>query len=184
MNPLVIVDLETSGLDPGEHEIIEIGAILVDRTTLLSLGTLELKVLPTKPVSPDAARVNGYTEEGWKNAIPLSDAMKKFALFARDANMLAYNVSFDWGFLQEAFRKTGIRDTMRYQRLDILTIAWFFLPGLRSYSLKSVCEEVGVDPESDVHEAIKGAHKAFEVYTYIASRAKPLDRGLETPGRA
>ena len=36
----------------------------------------------------------------------------------------AHNATFDWGFMNEAFRKTGIKDEMDYHRLDILSIAW------------------------------------------------------------
>lgn len=166
---LIIVDIETTGLDPSTAEIIEIGAILVDRETGLSLGTLEMKIVPTsiETAEPAALAVNGYNAEEWKAATPLVDAMTRFADFARNATLMSYNVSFDYGFLREAFRKTGVRDTMRYHRLDLLTLAWAELPASTSYSLRNVCIALGLEPEPAVHRGISGAMKAYEVYQLL-----------------
>lgn len=174
MNPtqiIAIVDVETTGLDPATAELIEIGAILVDRETGLSLGTLETKIAPTsiETAEPQALAVNGYNAAEWQNAPSLTDAMTKFAEFTRGATLMAYNVTFDYGFLREAFRKTGVQDTMRYQRLDLLTLAWSKLPPSASYSLKNVCIALGLEPEPAVHRGINGAMKAFEVYQALTA---------------
>lgn len=165
-NTIIIVDIETTGLDPATAEIIEIGAILVDKDTGLSLGTLETKIAPTsiETAEPQALAVNGYNAAEWEGAPTLTEAMTKFAEFARGATLMAYNVTFDYGFLREAFRKTGVQDPMRYHRLDLLTLAWAKLPTSNSYSLKNVCIALGLEPEPAVHRGINGAMKAYEVY--------------------
>ena len=41
-----------------------------------------------------------------------------FADKTHDAIFCAYNATFDWGFMNDAFRKTGVRDMTDYHRLD------------------------------------------------------------------
>lgn len=167
MTKIALIDLETTGLDPAKHEIIEIACIILDSGDFSVKKTLEIKVKPENPEhgDPKAFEVNGYNSFDWQEAADLKFAMTELARITSYATMLAYNVSFDYGFLKAAFDKTGVKDTMNYQRLDLLTLAWFQLPHLelKSWKLKSVAEHLGVPPEPTIHRAMNGALCAYEV---------------------
>ncbi len=67
--------------------------------------------------------------------------------------------------MNDAFRKTEVKDQMDYHRLDILSLAW--LKGMKekeSWSLKNACEIFGVSPEPEIHRAVNGAMTCFELY--------------------
>lgn len=171
---LAFIDVETTGLDPSKHEIIDIGVVLVDSETRLVLSSANFKTTPERidDADPIALKVNGYTKEDWADAISLKDALTRVAEITRGAYLMAYNVSFDYSFLQAAFQKTGVRDTMRYQRLDVLTLAWLLLPDQDSLSLKNVCIALDIEPEPEIHTAENGALKAFEVYSALMTKHK------------
>ena len=158
---LVIIDLETSGLDPLVHEILEIGAVRA-----ADGAEFEVKVWPLRKVDPEAAKVNGYTPEKWREeAFLLPQALKLLAEFVgTDAYMTAYNVSFDRPFLEKAYRDCNLPYPFHYRHLDLMTLAWaksiFGLPP----SLKEACDIFNVPPESEVHRALNGAQCAHGLY--------------------
>lgn len=171
---LAIIDIETTGLDPSFHEIIEIGMVLIDRETFTILDVMDVKVKPKRPEDGhlEAYKVNGYCEEDWKDAISLEEALALLASKTEKALMLSYNVSFDYAFLQAAFQKAGIKDTMHYHRLDLLTIAWVTIPHekMQSWALKSVCSYLGILPEPKIHRGMNGAMKSYEVYRRLTEK--------------
>lgn len=171
---LALIDLETTGLDPETHEIIEIGLVVCDSKNFTILDEWDIKIKPEHPETghPKAFEVNGYNEEEWKDAVDLRTGMDWLARKVKGATMMSYNISFDQGFLQAAFKKTGILDPMSYHRLDLLTLAWSKIPQTRisSWSLKNVCTHLGITPEAVVHRGAAGAGKAFEVYRALMER--------------
>ena len=171
--PLAFTDLETTGSVFGEHEILEIGLALVDQVSLQVLDTMNIKVKPLhiEKAVPAALERNSYKLEEWAGASPLKEAMEKYAEKTKGAIFCAYNATFDWGFINEAFRKTGVEDGMDYHRLDILTLAW--AKGMKEkekWSMKVACEMFGVPPEADPHRALNGAMTCFELYKKLCAR--------------
>ncbi|MCR4283843.1 MAG: 3'-5' exonuclease [Parcubacteria group bacterium] len=172
---LAFTDLETTGLDAHEHEIIEIGCIIARQAPALIGGpkieVMEEFLLKVKPehletADPEALKINGYNEAEWKDAIPLKEAMEIFANKTVDAALIAQNVSFDWVFLDEAFRKTGVENKMHYHKLDVISFAFAKLydkPDAQKFSLRALCKYLGVRNEKE-HSALADIRATFEVY--------------------
>jgi CRISPR-associated protein Cas2 len=97
----IVIDIETSGLNPEEHEIIEIGAVFVkDHDIKERFSAL---VRPENAIPPTIEEITGITntmlqEEG----INLSVAMREFMAFLKDYPVVAHNVDFDYSFLTKA----------------------------------------------------------------------------------
>lgn len=164
---IALVDIETTGLDPRKHEIIEMGVVIFESDTNKIIQCLDMRIKPERPEDgdPKAYALNGYNKEEWGNCMSLSTAMKLFSTNTVGATFLAYNVTFDWGFMSEAFQKTGIPNEMHYHRMCLMSMAWVKLPHEgQGWKLKNVCERLGVEPEPEVHRAINGAMSAFKVY--------------------
>ena len=165
---LAIIDIETTGLDAGKHEIIEIGLVLIDKDTCTILDVFDQKIHPEhiETADPKALFVNGYRKEDWHDAISLHQALLILSEKVEKATMLSYNVSFDYAFLQAAWRSTGIQDPMNYHRLDLLTMAWMKIPHnkMQAWALKTVCSYLNIPPEPKVHRGMNGAMKSYEVY--------------------
>ena len=87
---------------------------------------------------------------------------------------MAQNSFFDWSFLSEAFKQTGVEDHTDYHRVDLFSIGWFTLsqsngskskefPKLKEFTLKSMCQHFDLESELMPHRALNGARKALEV---------------------
>jgi DNA polymerase-3 subunit epsilon len=98
---IVFFDVETTGLAPEYHDLIEIGAIRVRQSDLSVVCEYSTKVRPNNidRASPGALRVNGYTPEGWKDAVSLRVAMLSMLDIVRDAALCAHKAAFDEYFL-------------------------------------------------------------------------------------
>ncbi len=182
--PLAITDVETTGFEAGIHEIIEIGLILADQQTLKIKDEWSVKVKPQKikTAAEAALKVAGYNKLDWLEAVGLKEAMEIYSKKTKNAIFVAQNSFFDWSFLSEAFKQTGVEDHTDYHRVDLFTIGWFALsqaerftlgqpngsrvkelPKLKEFTLKSMCKYFNIEPEPLPHRAPNGAKKAYEV---------------------
>ncbi|MCL5044437.1 MAG: 3'-5' exonuclease [Deltaproteobacteria bacterium] len=94
----VVVDLETTGLNPGPGRIIEIGAQRVEQFTP---GTaFQTLVRPSAPVSPFITSLTSITNRMVKTAPRPQRALAAFRSFVGDAVLVAHHARFDLGFLE------------------------------------------------------------------------------------
>lgn len=166
--PVAITDVETTGLDFHVHEILEIGLVLINQKTLEIIDKMNVKVKPEHMETADdvALQVNGYQEADWADAISLSEAMAIYSEKTKDAIFCAHNVTFDWSFIFEAFKKTGAKDQMDHHRLDLFTMIWMKMHNeqMERFNLNEAAKRLGVPEEPSPHRAINGAMTAYEVY--------------------
>jgi len=168
MSRIILLDCETSGLNPEIHEILEIGALKVDTGEDFSV-----KIIPQRMHEMDAAAVklNGYSPELWISALPLSDALLSLNEFVgEDSRMMAYNVSFDRMFLERAYRSVDIEYPFHYHHFDLLTLAWYRLHEGSPLSLKSVCTQLKIEREPDTHSALEGVRASYRVFKRLTER--------------
>jgi len=168
---IAITDLETTGLDPLKHEIIEIGLVLISQPELEIIETLDIKVKPEhiETATPEALQINGYRKEDWGNAVSLQDALSAYLKKATGALFCAYNIGFDLPFIKQACVRTNIPLTLDQHCIDIPTLVWsnYRTTKLERMKLSIVAQYLGLDPEPEVHRAINGAMLAYEVLKKI-----------------
>ncbi len=171
--PIIITDVETTGLDPRYHEIVEIGAINVD-ADLNELARFDLKVRPIflDRAEPIALAVNGYNEKDWAEAVSYYNAASQFRDFSAEGVLAAWNITFEYNFLDQMFRDTRVVNMMDYHRIDLPSIAWAFLPGRTKLSLDSVGEYFGLAPEQKPHRGIRGAEYELNVLRHLLGKAR------------
>lgn len=160
--PRVYIDIETTGLNPYEHEMIEFGAIKDDTTRF------ETKIKPEhiETAEPKALEVNGYREMDWMRAPKMSQILPFICNFLDGCVIVGHNVRFDVSFLEVAIKKHGIQKTLGYHLVDTVTLAYEHLVPARitSLSLANVCSALGIPPEPSIHRAMNGAIRAQKVY--------------------
>ncbi len=166
-NNLAFIDIETTGLDLIENEIIEIGCVLVS-PELEVIEEIAIKVKPEhiENANKTSLKINHYNEEDWAKAVSLKQAMEILARKTKDAIMVGQNISFDSSFIDYAFAKLGMKNPMHYHKLDTIAIAWAKLhrdPDLKHFSLREMCVRFGIKNEHS-HTALSDARATFELY--------------------
>jgi len=161
------IDIETTGLDVLNHEIIEIGCVLT-APTLKVIEEFELKIKPEhiERAIPLSLKISHYEETLWEDAYTLKEAIKILSKKVKDSIMVGHNVAFDSSFLEHAFSKTKIKNSLHYHKLDTISIAWAKLhhnKDFEHFSLRELCLHFGIKNVC-AHTALSDARATFELY--------------------
>src|SRR5258707_394659 len=167
---LVALDLETTGLDPANAQIIEIGAVKfrADDAAHPLLETYSTFVDPGIAIPPEITSITGITQDNMLGAPKLRDALPQFEQFVGDAIIVGHNVDFDLRFLQ----KQGL--FKHNVSVDTYELASVLLPTTPRYNLNALMQELHLEPEGDYHRALVDAQATARVY--IALWQKLMDQ--------
>ena len=141
-SPVVIIDTETTGLQAGYHELIEVAAIRIDRS-----GRQE-RVYQFRPMKPDRAsvralEVNGWCPDRWASLphpqSPIGlDGYWDLVALCRGCYVIGHNVGFDLEFLRSHLSIHGMATQAQKSRamlsrpkirgeIDTVSLAWLKL---------------------------------------------------------
>jgi DNA polymerase III epsilon subunit-like protein len=182
------VDTETTGLDPYEDDVIQIAVLKMVHPAGSYLlhpiegGEMEIKVFPRKPVPPEVAAINGYSEEVWaKEAVTPDVAMLKFLKFIEWTNFGGQNPAFDNAFLKEAAKRCKLPwpKMQGYRLIATEMLAW---PLLLNGKIPNVKQEtlvryLGIGEQT--HDALDDVRQCAQIYGkligYVARSVAEFD---------
>lgn len=156
----VIADLETTGLSPLKNEIIEIGAIRVEKNKIVDKVVMFIK--PEIPVSYVITNITGITNEMLKDAISVKEGLAVFMDFAKDYPLVFHNAKFDMGFLNN-YRKKCFNSEFNNKCLDTLYISKQILKDVPNYKLGTLAEYFNIS-YNGAHRSLRDCEITFEVY--------------------
>ena len=157
--PLVVVDVETTGLSPWAHEVIEIGAFRVEHGEVV--GQFQRLLRPSRRVSKKSLEITGIRAAELDEASDPNQVWPEFFAFCRGAALAAHNARFDVGFLARAFARYG-QGNWPFAVLDSLTMARIALPHQKSHGLDALTRHLGVSL-SQHHRALADAEATAQV---------------------
>jgi DNA polymerase III alpha subunit (gram-positive type) len=185
---LCFIDTETTGVDPKTASLFQISAVLVDPETRETLDTLSLVFRPDADACLEQGALDktGYTAEQLAQ-LPLG-SKEAFDTFTRwcskhvnryakkdKMHFVAYNATFDVGFVRQWFLKHGDAYFGSYFWAPGLCVmaaaAWFIQShrhALPNFQLATLCQcaELGWDPAA-AHQASYDVSKTVELYWYL-----------------
>jgi len=197
MKPLVHIDVETTGLDPHIHEIIEVTILTETRAGIPPLINAHPKMPRIAPVYAEmmhgvdvffrrfepqrievaekaALEVNGYTPERWKGAGSLRDTIAEIRQLLDDKLIVGHHVRSDIGFIFAAIKEFGL-ERIRGRDVDTMSLAVEHLPDRqRSFSLNAICSTLGI-PNDNAHCSLPDALRARACFEKML-RARRRDR--------
>lgn len=164
--PLAFVDVETTGLDPFIHEIVEVAVLLEVEGEIVERYTSLVRPLRLDLVDPLAFKCNGFSTDPWTwiDALLLEDVVPELERLLDSAILVGHSVHFDRGFLQEAFRKVGSQRRLSHRGVDTTTLAWEHLVplGLQSLSMDAIRAFLGFE-KVQPHRAMRDAEDCRRV---------------------
>lgn len=171
----VVIDVETTGLSAFEDEIIEIGALKVNKDSDQH-QTFQTLIKPTKKITQKITDINGITNEMVeKDGVALNEALEALKQFIGDLPVVAYNIDFDKEFINIAAERLGMKKIIKRGRCA-LKIARKAFPGLKSYKLSYLAEVAGYKTQG-MHRALADCQMTAVVYMSGAPRVKAIYRG-------
>ena len=168
---VVVLDTETTGLNPSSCSLLEIAAIRMRGSE--TVDTFQTFVDPGRAIPPEITELTGITQADIVGAPTPREAVAAFAKFAGDCNLVAHNASFDQQFIM---RQASPGDLLG-QWVDTLSLSQIVLPRLKSHRLLVLAGAFGLSTPT---------HRAMDDTVALGALWRMLLAGIQamTPGLA
>jgi DNA polymerase-3 subunit epsilon len=162
--PFVFLDVETTGLDPDQHEVIQI-AILREDTK--EFWTTRIKPSHIETASLKALEINGYKDNPhlWDDAPCFDEVAFTIRKKLSNSIVVGHNIQFDLSFLKSQMLPLGQWVGIGHHHFDTVSLAIEHLSfsKISSVSLKNVCKLLGISTENhhDAKADVEMTQKVF-----------------------
>jgi DNA polymerase-3 subunit epsilon len=173
--PLVILDLETTGVSIASDRIVEISAM-----KLMPGGEKEwltMRLNPGIPISPEATRIHGITDADVANEPHFKDVAKRLASFLEGCDLAGFNsMKFDIPILCEEFLRVNVDfNPARHRYVDVQVIFHKKEQRTLSAAYKFYCDR----ELENAHSAQADAAATYEILKAQLDRYPDLENDIE-----
>lgn len=106
--PFVVLDTETTGLNPERDRILSIGALRLQGGRILVREALEL-YLQQEHFDSHSVPIHGILREDMHPRIPEAEALRHLVAYIGDAVIVGHHISFDMNVLHRAMVRQGVK---------------------------------------------------------------------------
>jgi DNA polymerase III epsilon subunit len=162
-NTLIVLDVETTGLDFLREKIIEFAAVkLVNGEITEEFQTL---INPEQEIRHSSIKIHGITQEMVENQPTMAEVLPQIADFIQNYDIIGHNVIFDFNFLNQAYLKY-FEKPLTNHRIDTQYLFREVFPEEFSHGLGALLKRFDVEP-NERHRAMADAKYLAMVYTQL-----------------
>lgn len=155
----VVVDLETTGLDPKKDTITEIAVLKITKD---EISDSFVRYIRDVKIPKNIVKLTGITEELLeKEGVKLHDALHGLTVFIGQRPVVCHNADFDISFLKEALQKENINYQFN-EIFDTLKASRLLAKDVKSYRLGALAEYFGISQDGR-HEALKDTETTYKL---------------------
>ncbi len=174
--PVAFVDLETTGGNPAYHRVIEVGVVAANADGLeYEWSSL---VNPGFSIPYGVQCFTGITDEMVQDAPIFEDIAVQLAERFEGRLFVAHNARFDYGFLREEFRRSGIRLESRVA--CTVRLSRRVNPAMPRHNLDMLIAYLGLSITRR-HRALPDAQALWQFWCDLRARPEreEIDKALE-----
>ncbi len=162
----VAIDVETTGLEAGTDEIIEVAAVKFTGDAVLE--TFQKLVKPRHSLPLKIARLTNISDEMLADAPRFSEVAPELVRFVKSYPLVGHSVGFDLKMLQAQ----GMQ--FRQPAYDTFDMATLLMPRAPAYRLSALAAAIGITHE-EAHRALADADATRQVFLHLLMRIEALD---------
>ena len=170
-----VLDVETTGLAPGRHRLIEVGVVVVRRGELAE--TFRSLINPERRIPQFITQFTGISPHMVGRAAKAAAVLPRLHDFIAERPIVGHNISFDLNFLNYEADRSGIASAFPLTGVDTIALARRYLTGMRRAGLDRVAAALHI-PVRDRHRALPDAQITAKVFLLLLARAR--EEGCET----
>jgi DNA polymerase-3 subunit epsilon len=168
MERLIVLDTETTGIEPSEgHRIIEIGCTEIIDREIIEGNEYQQYIQPGSQKVGDSKKIHNLSDSFLKDKPKFEEIAKEFLEYIEGATLIIHNAPFDLGFLNNELKLMGFDTTIEDycpNIKDSLVKARKKFPGSMN-SLDALCRRYNIDASSrTVHGALIDVKILAEVW--------------------
>ena len=198
LNTMIVVDVETTGIDPKKHAILSIGAVEFENPENQFYGECRIwegaEIMEAEGDLKSALEINGFTREEIRDPKKNSQKqlMKKFLKYiqsCKEHTFAGENPSFDRDFLAATGKREKLPWTLVHRTIDVHTLGYIYFlkknctPPQKNkrtdLKLDNILTLVGLSEEPKPHHALTGAKMEAEAISRLLF-GKPLLKEFST----
>ncbi len=181
---LLVLDIESTGIDVTKHEIIQLAAVQLDKKTLKEKKSFSSFVRPKKWAKrdPEAMAVNSIAWEQVKDAPSLKSVLQKFnRTFGKDVIPTTYGGNLDIIFLPAAYRSVGMKYPFEYHTFNMWPLFYTFMAMHKQlknkkryvgFSLEDTGDFLKVPRQDGRHDALVDCYYEADVLRAVLKKLK------------
>lgn len=180
----VVLDSETTGLNPATDRIITIGAVAVIDGDILLEDSFDALLRMER--NTEAVTVHGVTRDESRKGIDETEALERFLDYLGDGVIVGHHIGHDIATFDAALSRHW-STTLLNRSLDTMDLtlhlerhgAFAGRPPIRHFTLDALCDMFGVIPH-DRHTAGGDAFITAQVFLRLIRLATRFGRGTLT----
>lgn len=127
---LVVLDLETSGLDTRKDIVLSIGAVVIEDGAISMRNQFECTLLRPDQAVSESVLIHGIAPSALASGVEPAEALLSFMEFVGDSPLLAFHAAFDQRMLTRAL-KDSLGYKLRHPFYDVAELAPMLCPDNR-----------------------------------------------------
>ncbi len=181
LDRLAFVDLETTGANPMQDRVTEVGIVTVTDGEVSTWNTL---VNPGCRIPVFIQRLTGISDAMVASAPTFETLADEIQTRLHGYTFIAHNARFDYGFLRHEFERAGLKFQAR--TLCTVKLSRRLYPGHVRHNLDSLIERHGLTV-GDRHRALADAEAIWQFWRQVSAAHTPealraaLDHQLQRP---
>lgn len=163
-----VVDVETSGLRPRRHRVLQVAVVVTDAEgQVLSEWSTYVRPRWWRIARLGPRHVHGITRAMVRDAPREAEVIAELAARLHGTVLTAHNAGFDLAFLHRAARRAGVAWPTDGRPLCTLRMSRALDPERRlSHRLADLCQRYGVQP-GRAHDALADAEATAAVLPHL-----------------
>jgi DNA polymerase-3 subunit epsilon len=178
--PALVLDTETTGLDPNRDRIVSLGAVRLQGAKLLRSQVLDLLINPGRQIPAVATAVHGISDLMVLPAPAYAAVASKIMEALQGVAVIGHHTLFDLTLLRRSSTASGI-DWQDPPWLDTALLYSALRPEARVFDLDAVAEDLGVTIHGR-HTALGDALATAALYLKLLPELEA--HGIQTLGQA
>ncbi len=169
---MIVVDLETSGLNTSRDQVLSIGAVAIEDGGIDLGSQFECTLQRDQLVLKESVLIHGIAPSALAAGTEPAEALLDFMEFVGDSPLLAFHAPFDRRMLARAL-KSSLGYTLRHPFLDLAEVAPMLCPHAKvgRGGLDDWVEHFGLQVQQR-HNAAADALATAELALILFSRAR------------
>lgn len=174
----VVVDCETSGLDPKRDRLLSVGAVAVRGRRIALADAYGAVIAQARPSAPENIVIHGIGGEAQRSGRPAGEALRELSEFATGGTPVAFHAPFDAEILRRACKAAGA-PTLPRRWLDLARLAPALFAGRQPGrgTLEDWLARFGIAPQAR-HDALGDAFATAQLLLALLEEA--ARQGLES----
>ncbi len=176
----VVIDSETTSLDPAKARIVEIAAVRLTAGRVDSADPFRRLVRPDEPIPTAAIAIHHIDDGKVADAPAFEQVWPELLAFMGETVLIGHSLGFDLAVLKRECQraKTPFRPP---RTLDTRLLAEVVQPNLASFTLEGLSSWLGVEIK-DRHSALGDAVATAHIFSALVPRLR--EAGVRTLGEA